>query len=177
MQTSLVKDRYAFDSCPQKSTGAISVKSLFIFLCFAKIMFGMIPTISVGSTTRAVESGAAQSDRAHVARWAGAVGLSWRTIKVARPARRGREKETACEKSQRGKNENGRTSPEPSLAANGSGSRPEVLECNQNPGTRGAAGGAGLRSACATLRPPCVPRRQPGKQNENKPPRGRSLVS
>ena len=38
---------------------------------------------------------------------------------------------------------------------------------------RGAAGGAGLRSASATLRPPCVPQPQPGKEcNEQQPTMG-----
>ena len=79
-------------------------------------------------------------------------------------------KKRASEDGEESENENGGASPggEPSVAAAGSGSGAEVLERDKGAGTRGAAGGAGLRSASATLRPPCVPHRQPGKPNNEK---------
>ena len=57
---------------------------------------------------------------------------------------------------------------EPSVAAGWRGHGAEVLERDQGAGTRGAADGAGLRSAVATLRPPCIPYRQPEKPSNKK---------
>lgn len=93
---------------------------------------------------------------------------------MANPARRGGEAAAASEATDEGENENGASSlGEPSVARGWRGRGAEVLERDQSKRSRGAAGEAGLRSAFATLKPPCVPLRQPGKpKNEKQPTKG-----
>jgi YVTN family beta-propeller protein len=100
---------------------------------------------------------------------AGAVGVSGPATEVANPARRSWVAAATRATGAADENKNrGEAGGKPSVAAAGRGSRAEVLARDQGSGARGAAGGVGPRSASATLRPPCVPHRQPGKPN-NKP--------
>jgi hypothetical protein len=127
--------------------------------------------VSTGPATRGAESGGQESDRSHAAGWAGATGASGQATEVARTARTtaagqagaptgGGRESVACGQS--------------SVAPAGGGSGAGVLASGEGARTGdprgGEAGGAGLRSASATLRPPSVPHRQPGKQSHKQQP-------
>jgi hypothetical protein len=126
----------------------------------------------VGPPARGAEPGAAQGDRAHVAQRAGAVGASGPATPVAEPARRSGEDggTRARTTDEAAENQNGPSAGgAPSVAAIWSGRGAEVLARDsgrRREGARGAAGGAGLRSSVAPLRPPCVPHPQPGKADQ-----------
>ena len=128
--------------------------------------------VSVGPATRGVEPGATEGDRADAAQRAGATGVSGSATQVAGTACRQREETAGSEAGAGGEKETGGTGPgvEPSVAAGWRGIGAAVLAWDQGAWARGAAGGAGLRSASATLRPPCVPHRQPGKPNDEQQP-------
>jgi hypothetical protein len=131
--------------------------------------------LSVGPPTRGVEPGAAQGDRAHVAQRTGAAGPSGPATPVAESARRGGEDggPRARTTDQAAENQSGPSAGgEPSVAAIWSGRGAEVLARDSGrgrEGARGAAGGAGLRSSVAPLRPPGVPHPQPGKADPQQP--------
>lgn len=129
--------------------------------------------LSTGPAARGDEPGAAQGNREAAAQRASAVGASGQGAQMAGPARR-RAEEAVCAEAEtkaEASAKAGRACGGPSMAAGWSGSGEKVLERDQGArrdGARGgAAGGAGLRSACATLRPPCVPHPQPGKRTTN----------
>src|SRR5664280_2611 len=126
--------------------------------------------VSTGPATRGVESGAAESDRADTAERAGAVGVSGPEVEVAPIACQTAAREgQAGEGPARGAAARG----ESFVAAVWDGGGAKVLARSQGKRTGGAAGVAGLRSASATLRPPCVPQPQPGKEcNEQQPKKG-----